>query len=235
MTQHKIINKIYRQCISSLQNRQVNIQCVRQHETNLSVVSFCVGPPSTSFPPALQRTPHSPSVHKDETELAWVIGIIIISAFSASWVPEKVREQHEDRLISMLVLASIWQQTIGKGLGPGHSSMAQDSSHRQNTTTHWGSSNHGGSQNCNTGWPAEWLAAQQCTDNKWHWSDGRGKEAEKGCRNGGKKEKLTKIYAKKGVKIGISIKLHNTCCLEILVSSRTQAGLFCPEKKQWLS
>lgn len=55
--------------------------------------------------------------------MAWVIGIIIISAFSASWAPEKVREQHEDRLISMLVLASIWQQTIGKGLGPGHSSM----------------------------------------------------------------------------------------------------------------
>lgn len=191
--------------------------------------------PPHHFPVHFRGPPYSPSVHKDETELAWVIGIIIISAFSASWVPEKVREQHEDRLISMLVLASIWQQTIGKGLGPGHSSMAQDSSHRQNTTTHWGSSDHGGSQNCNTGWPAEWLAAQQCTDNKWHWSDGRGKEAEKGCRNGGKKEKLTKIYAKKGVKIGISIKLHNTCCLEILVSSRTQAGLFCPEKKQWLS
>ncbi|CAG5895558.1 unnamed protein product [Menidia menidia] len=44
---------------------------------------------------------------------------------SASWGPKKVREQHEDRLISMLVLASIWQQTIGKGLGPGHISMAQ--------------------------------------------------------------------------------------------------------------
>lgn len=61
--------------------------------------------------------------------LAWVIGIIIISAFSASWVPEKVREQHEDRLISMLVLVSIWQQTIGKGFGPGRSSMAQHFSH----------------------------------------------------------------------------------------------------------
>ncbi|CAB1439049.1 unnamed protein product [Pleuronectes platessa] len=55
---------------------------------------------------------------------------------SASWVPEKVREQHEDRLISVLVLASIWQQTIVKGLGPGNSSMAQDCPHRQNTTTH---------------------------------------------------------------------------------------------------
>lgn len=75
--------------------------------------------------------PQTPSAHKEELELARVIWIIIISAFSASWVPEKVREQHEDRLISVLVLASIWQQTIGKGLGPGHSSMAQDSSHRQ--------------------------------------------------------------------------------------------------------
>lgn len=112
------------------------MQCLRQHETNLLVVSFCVGPPSTISPPALYKTPLSFSAHKDESELAWVIGIIIISAFSASWVPEKVREQHEDRLISMLVLASIWQQTIEKGFGPGHSSMAQDSSHRQNTTTH---------------------------------------------------------------------------------------------------
>lgn len=74
--------------------------------------------PPHHFPLHFRGPPYSPSVHKDETELAWVIGIIIISAFSASWVPEKVREQHEDRLISMLVLASIWQQTIGKGLGP---------------------------------------------------------------------------------------------------------------------
>lgn len=149
-----------------------------------------MGPPSTVSPPALQRTPppSSPSAHKDETELAWVIGIIIISAFSASWVPEKVREQHEDRLISMLVLASIWQQTIGKGLGPGHSSMAQDSSHRQNTTTHWGSTNHGGSQNCHTGWLAEWVAAQRWADNKGQWTD---KEAERGGGNGnGKRVEL---------------------------------------------
>ncbi|KAK5898255.1 hypothetical protein CgunFtcFv8_015690 [Champsocephalus gunnari] len=99
-------------------------------------------------------TPFHPQHTKRGQELAWVIGIIIISAFSASWVPEKVRKQHEDRLISMLVLASIWQQTIGKGPGPGHSSMAQDSSHRQNTTTHC-SRSHTGSQNCHTGWLAE--------------------------------------------------------------------------------
>lgn len=109
---------------------------MRQHETNPLVVPFCSGPPSTVSPQALQRSSPPPvTAHKDETELAWVIGIIIISTFSASWVPEKVREQHEDRLISVLVRASIWQQTIGKGPGPGHSSMAQNSSHRQNTRT----------------------------------------------------------------------------------------------------
>lgn len=111
--------------------------------------------------------------HKEETELAWIIGIIMISTFSASWVSEKVREQHEDRLISMLVLVSIWQQTIGKGFGPGHSSMAQDSSHSQNTTTHWGSTHHSGSQNCHTGCLAEWLAEQRWTDNKGQWIEGR--------------------------------------------------------------
>lgn len=110
-----------------------------------------ISPSTSEDPPTLS------SAHKGERELAWVIGIIIISAFSASWVPEKVREQHEDRLISMLVLASIWQQTIGKGSSPGNSSMAQDSSHRQNTTTHWGSPKHRGSQNCHTGWLADWL------------------------------------------------------------------------------
>lgn len=112
---------------------------MREHETNpfsgllLFETSLHSIAPSTS-----EITPFPPppvSAHKDETELAWVIGIIIISAFSASWVPEKVREQHEDRLISMLVWSSIWQQTIGKGPGPGHSSMAQNSSHRQNTRT----------------------------------------------------------------------------------------------------
>lgn len=102
-------------------------------------------------------SPHTLSTQREEeTELAWVIGIIIISAFSASWVPEKVREQHEDGLISVLVLASIWQQTIGKGLGPGNSSMAQDCPHRQNTTAHhkprWVSET--ASQ---AAWPSDWL------------------------------------------------------------------------------
>lgn len=85
-------------------------------------VFFCVRSPTAASPLALHRTLppplNSPSLHKEETELAWVIWIIIISAFNASWVPEKVREQHEDRLISVLVLASIWQQTIGKGPWP---------------------------------------------------------------------------------------------------------------------
>lgn len=111
--------------------------------------------------------------HKAETELAWIIGIIMISTLSASWVSEKVREQHEDRLISMLVLVSIWQQTIGKGFGPGHSSMAQDSSHSQNTTTHWGSAHHGGSLNYHTDCLAEWLAEQRWTDNKGQWTEGK--------------------------------------------------------------
>lgn len=136
--QYEIINEIYRPYISSTNGINKLIYSVwgSMGPTPL-VVSFCLGPPSTiSPPPALQRSPpFLVSAHKDVTELAWVIGIIIISEFSASWVPEKVREQHEDRLMSMLVRASIWQQTIGKGPGPGHSSMAQNSSHGQNTRT----------------------------------------------------------------------------------------------------
>lgn len=110
---------------------------MRQHETNPFSGLLLFGTSLHSIAPSTSETPPlSPvSAHKDVTELAWVIGIIIISAFSASWVPEKVREQHEDRLISMLVRASIWQQTIGKGPGLGHSSMAQNSSHGQNTRT----------------------------------------------------------------------------------------------------
>lgn len=80
----------------------------------------------------------------------------------------------------------------------------------------------------------DWLHSSALTINDTG-AMGEGKRQRKVAGMGKKKEKLTKIYAKKGVKIGISIKLHNTCCLEILVSSRTQAGLFCPEKKQWLS
>lgn len=103
-------------------NRQANIQYLRQREADHWRLFFCVRSPTAASPLTLHRTLppplNSPSLHKEETELAWVIWIIIISAFSASWVPEKVREQHEDRLISVLVLASIWQQTIGKGPWP---------------------------------------------------------------------------------------------------------------------
>lgn len=153
--QYGIINEIYRPYISSANGINKLIYSVwSSMRPPPLVVSFCWGPPSTVSPPSTPEIPSLPSpspvsAHKDVTELAWVIGIIIISAFSASWVPEKVREQHEDRLISMLVRASIWQQTIGKGSGLGHSSMAQNSSHGQNTRrprlhqTQWRSVPHG--------------------------------------------------------------------------------------------
>lgn len=137
--QYEIINKIYRPYISSNGINKLIYSVWGSMRPTPLVVSFCLGPPSIALPSSTSEItplpPPSVSAHKDETELAWVIGIIIISAFSASWVPEKVREQHEDRLISMLVRASIWQQTIGKGPGPGHSSMAQSSSRRQNART----------------------------------------------------------------------------------------------------
>lgn len=137
--------------------RQANIPSWRQLETCPWVVLFCEGSPSTASPPALEKNPpfssslNPPSVHKEQRELAGVIWIIIICAFSASWVPKKVREQYEDRLISVLALASVRQQTIGEGLGPGHSSMARNSSHRQSTTKRRGGTNHAGFQSHHTG------------------------------------------------------------------------------------